>query len=224
MRTVSKFLKDETMQKNNSKYFDPEGHLNTVGRSVYADAMKLEKVEQLPLNLQEHVGQCSYCSSLIILLYDAIQDIAYEEASPHPLFKTLPKSKWTLGNRPQDIETILTQLRKEAIEIPSMERLIQRGEVFRGQNHSQPLLLTPHLEQLCLHQIDFEFTQPIGVAADLSIRNHQKRVFKGQIPAHTTHFTVSFQPKVQFPNGLYYWKMVLKGGSPIAGKFYVYQV
>ncbi len=212
------------MQKNNSKYFNPEGHLNTVGRSVYADAMKLEQVAQLPISLQKHVGKCTYCSSLIIVLYDIIEDIDYEEAIPHPLLKALPKSKWKIGNHLHDVEAILEQLRKEAVEIPSMERLIQRGKVFRNKHHSEPILLNPKSEQLFFHQIDFEFAQPIAVAADLSIRNHQKRVFKGQIPAHTSHFTVSFQPKMQFSNGLYYWKMVLKGGNPIAGRFYVFQV
>jgi len=210
------------MQQNYSKYFDEEGHLNTIARTLYADAMRLSKVEQLPEPLQQHIVDCSYCSSLIVILYDAISDLDYEDLSPHPVLETTQMSKWSISENPQDIEGILEQLMAEAIEIPSMERLLKKRATYRKSGAVELKIKKPIANALCFNELDFEFETPLSSPTDLSIRNHKGRLIKILLPVNTTKHSVPLQPQEKYPNGLYYWKLSPINGQPLVGKFYVY--
>ncbi len=211
------------MQQNYSKYFDEEGHLNTIGRTLYADAMQLEKVEKLPDSLQQHVNDCSFCSSLIVVLYDAIAELNYSDLPSHPLLNVSPKGNFTLSDNPQDIERILEKLMAEAVEIPSMERLLKNQIAYRKLGRIEIKVNKPTPNALCFNQLDFELEEALTESADLSIRNHKGRVFRALLPKGEKAYSVSLQPKENYPNGLYYWKLTPANGKPLVGKFYVFQ-
>ena len=213
------------MKKLYSQYFDDEGHLTTLARALYADAMKLNQVIRLPQPLQSHVNQCAYCSSLIAVLYDAIEEIDYQDAPTHPILKAAPNSKLSIGDKPEDIEALLQQVMQSAIEVPSMERLIkmQTQDRYRKAGNAKFTLNEPFSNQLYFNQVDFRFVAPTSISIALSIRSHKGRVFKAELPTQTALYTVTFTPKEKFPSGLYYWKLSPKGGKPFVGKFYIYQ-
>ncbi|MEZ4888482.1 MAG: hypothetical protein R3E32_27390 [Chitinophagales bacterium] len=210
------------MQQNYPIYFDSDGHLTTIARAMYADAMKLDKVTQLPDSVQEHTNVCNYCSSLIVVLFDAIEGIDYQDLAPHPVFEQNEKSHYSISDNPQNIEAILQQLMAEAVEIPSMERLLKTQSNYRKSDIEDLQVIQPLPNALYFNSVDFQFEKPLSHITDLSIRNHKGRVFKASLPIDTKDYTLTFSPRENFPSGLYYWKLTSRNSKPLVGKLYIY--
>jgi len=61
-------------------------HLQDEQVALYVDALKLNRTNELPSNLREHVAQCQECRKNITGLYSLLIDEDYSNAGPHPFF------------------------------------------------------------------------------------------------------------------------------------------
>ena len=199
-------------------YTDTNGHLTQLGQMLYADAMKVEKVSELPVELPDHVFECDYCNNHVRSLYDLIVDLDYP-IERHPVLDTVEKSVLTLSDDPQNLDNLLKQLMAEEIQIPSYEKLVG---AYRSEDAVGIQLTNPTPNQLCKDGIDFRFMTSENNILTLTIESHGNRVFREKFAAGTQHIRVDFTPKSDFPKGMYYWKLVLKGKKPLVGKIYIY--
>ena len=206
---------------NSTRYFDTQGHLNELGQMLYVDAMKVEKVGQLPEELPEHVMDCDYCNQNIRSTYILVEDLDYP-VELHPILDKAEASTLTLSDDAEDIDQILEKLMAEAITIPAMEKLLETQAAYRNEDAIGITLREPQANQLCKDGVDFHFIASENRPLTLTLQNHQQRVFRQKFEAGTTHIRIDFQPKNNFPAGLYYWKLVLKGKKPLVGKIYIY--
>lgn len=62
------------------------GHLSHEGVALYVDALKLERVTDLPSDLRLHVEDCFECKSAVTALYSLVGEETYFRAQPHPTF------------------------------------------------------------------------------------------------------------------------------------------
>lgn len=60
------------MSQDNSIYFDPDGHLNEGGLSIYVDGMISKKIENVPDDVVKHVEECVDCKLKIHELYEIV--------------------------------------------------------------------------------------------------------------------------------------------------------
>ncbi|MEZ4884073.1 MAG: hypothetical protein R3E32_04975 [Chitinophagales bacterium] len=209
------------MDNQLSIYFDLEHHLNDRAKSLYIEALNLNRLAEIPRIIYVHAQKCAYCTIQLYELYEALEGVNYLELGKHPLLDN-GLSNLRLSNNIEDIDAILERLIADAIVIPAYEEMISttyRNSVVDGRL----VVLHPENEQLCIGFISFRFSTNTGIGFILTLENHLGRVFKTRIAASETEYTLSFEPKDQFPSGLYYWKLALKGGSPMMiGKVFVY--
>ena len=205
-----------------SLYFDEENHLNQKAQALYIDAMKLNRLAEIPKEIYEHAQNCSYCTVELYELYEALEGVHYAELGKHPWLDE-GLSELHLSDKKEDLEAILQQFIADAVEIPTYEEMI--SETYRSQNIGDTLVVhAPNPEQLCTNSVTFLFNSNSRRSFVLTLENHQKRVYKAKLPHNTMEHTILFTPKEKFPSGLYYWKLALRGGNPmLMGKIYIYQ-
>ncbi len=206
----------------NQTYFDEYGELNTLGRMLYAEAIHLNRLDELPDDIYNHVLQSPWASAEIIDLYTLIAEEEYETNGPHPFFDLSDNS---IGAGFDDIDRILAQLKAEAILNPTYEKAIEEQFAYRSSAAAfTPLKVRkPIADELILKDyIDFEWETSSNKDLIFTLENHQKRLIKERLSAGTTSLRVDLRPKDNFPSGLYYWKLALRGGKPIIGKIYIY--
>ena len=208
--------------KDYSLYFDEESHLNQKAQALYIDAMKLNRLAEIPKEIYEHAQNCSYCTVELYELYEALEGVNYAELGKHPWLDE-GLSELHLSDKSEDLDAILQQLIMEAVTIPAYEEMI--SETYRSQNIAATLVVhTPTPNQLCINYVTFLFNSDSGRSFVLTLESHEKRVYKVKLPHNTMEHTILLTAKEKFPSGLYYWKLALKGGNPmVMGKVYVYQ-
>jgi hypothetical protein len=59
-------------------------HLSEQEISLYVDALKLNRTEQLAHNLVDHVAACLECKREIMQLHDVLREVKYDRAEEHP--------------------------------------------------------------------------------------------------------------------------------------------
>lgn len=202
-------------------YINEQGHLNDLGQMLYVDAMKIEKVNRLPEELCEHVLDCDYCNAKVRSLYVLIEDLDYP-VQQHPVLDIAEKSDLSLSDSSDNLDDILQQLMADAVLIPSYEKLMTTQMAYRNEDAIGIQLTQPTENLLCKEGVDFHFTTSENRLITLTIESHEKKVFRQKFEAGTTHIRVDFTPKEDFPAGLYYWKLVLKGKKPLVGKIYLH--
>lgn len=205
----------------NQTFFDEYGELNASGRMLYAEAIRLNRLDELPADIYNHVLQSPWASAEIIDLYMLLEKEDYPTESPHPFFDL---SEISIGTDLANIDQILERLKAEAILNPTYEKVIQEQFAYRSSSAATLLkIVSPKEEQLITDSfIDFEWETNSDKNLILTLENHHRRLVKERLSAGTTSFKVQLTPKENFPSGLYYWKLALRGGKPVIGKIYIY--
>lgn len=205
----------------NQIYFDEYGELNTLGRMLYAEAILLKKIEELPTEVYNHVQESPWASAEIIELYQLIEDEEYNETTPHPFFDFGDK---TIGGNPLDIDQILAQLKSEATINPIYEKAIADLVLRNTATASALKAIKPISEQLITEDyIDFEWETMSNKPLVFTFETSKKRLIKERLTVGTTRYRLNLQPNEKFPSGLYYWKLAVRGGNPFIGKLYIYR-
>lgn len=71
---------------NIAAHFSADGHLSDLGIALYVDALMLERVSELPTELQNHTETCDDCRRAAMELYDAVSATADADSATHPYF------------------------------------------------------------------------------------------------------------------------------------------
>ncbi len=69
-----------------SHFWLKEAHLSEEAVSLYVDALKLDRVDQLPPRTVEHVRRCPECQKEITGLFSLLAEEDYSKTGPHPFF------------------------------------------------------------------------------------------------------------------------------------------
>lgn len=83
-------------------YFNRHGHLTDEGLSLYAEALKLDRLDQLPIEVLAHVEQCPECESQVGVIYSLIAEMDMDELGPHPSLEDKTETNSTAKSRFRD--------------------------------------------------------------------------------------------------------------------------
>jgi hypothetical protein len=77
----------------NDNFFFEDSHLTEDGIFLYVDALKLNAVDDIPVEIRLHVETCLSCKKQIITLFDATEEQDYTALRPHPFLdqKKIPR-------------------------------------------------------------------------------------------------------------------------------------
>jgi hypothetical protein len=68
------------------KLFGPDNHLSGEGIALVVDALRLDRLKELPVDIQTHVEECLQCKQSIVSLYDLVRDEKPLDVLQHPYF------------------------------------------------------------------------------------------------------------------------------------------
>ena len=74
------------------KTFFKNGHLTDEGIALYSEALRLDKIKQLPKSVHEHITMCDACHLEAMALYAIIAEKDYKSLGNHPFFEKQPAS------------------------------------------------------------------------------------------------------------------------------------
>ncbi len=72
------------MQSKVALFFDKDGHLNEEGIMLYAEAMKLDRVDELPKEFHQAIEEHEATALRVMRLYQLIRAYKYDKLVPHP--------------------------------------------------------------------------------------------------------------------------------------------
>jgi len=84
---------------NGTHFFESNTHLTEEGIALYVDALKLNRLDELPDDVREHVADCQACKRHVTGLYSLLADEDYRSVGRHPYFDRTKKDA-RVSNRP----------------------------------------------------------------------------------------------------------------------------
>ncbi|MEZ4886049.1 MAG: hypothetical protein R3E32_15040 [Chitinophagales bacterium] len=204
------------------RIFDDEGKLTKEGRIIYAHAMHLSKVDDLPEELIEYVWKEDESREDIEDLYELLIPSMVLE-NPHPFFlqtsmnPSLVSIDWT--NLEAAMEDILRQaLAEQTTPNRKMERKMALS--FKATNLDMEVI-RPKKDAVCVQSITFVFSQATAKSYWIHFKNAKGGdIEEMEVPKGSHEFQISIEDKLQFPTGLYYWT-ILVNGTPMTNRLYV---
>lgn len=199
------------------KIFDADGSLNIEGRILYAHAMHLSMVDDLPEELIDYVWNNETTRDAIAELYELL-DIETIQKNPHPfLRKSFVAIDW--NNLDAGLEDIL---RSALSAQHSPNRKLERRMALSFKASPTALKVeNPKKDAVCVNSIRFHFNRVTDKPHWLHLKN-AKGQSKGEfeIPANSLQFQIPLTDSQQFPTGLYYWTLLVNG-TPITNRLYI---
>lgn len=189
------------------QYFDTDGHFNLEARSLYADAMRLDRIEDIPSEMVTHLHNCLQCSLETIDLYKMTTHHLTNEK--HPFFdlgQAVPTSNEELDDMLTDI--LRSALRESTSLHPKMEAQLDLS--FKSDSNLD--MIAPKQDAVCIDKIQFELNRTSSQRIPLNIRAAVSGsiVYRFKLPPNTLKHEVSID-KQNFSTGLYYWTALLSG-------------
>lgn len=111
-------------------FFKENSHLSDEAVALYVDALKLDKLGQMPESILEHVSECAECKSEVEDLFLLLEDQPFGQKGQHPFFRSDP----ALGRRNLSLIYRIAAVLFVALGIYSGYRLI----VHRDRATSSP--------------------------------------------------------------------------------------
>jgi hypothetical protein len=71
---------------NNTNFFTTNNHLSENGIALYVDAIKLERIDNLPATIVHHVEECEECKMQIMEVAELLANEQYDKTMDHPFF------------------------------------------------------------------------------------------------------------------------------------------
>ena len=197
-------------------YFEEDGELNLVGMALYVDAMRLQRVDDLPAVFHDSILEHPDTYSEILRMYMTLQGEELGLESPHPFFDkkelSIPNSAEELDDFLQNI--ILKALKEEEILNSALERKVS----LRLKSDATFKVLKPSSNALCISQILFEWEGKFTKKLRLFLQD-SKGEFIGnfQIAPNEHTYTIDCSG---YESGAYYWSMTADRNT-VMGKIYV---
>jgi len=202
--------------------FDNKGKLTMESRILYAYAMHLSKVNELPPILVEHFWNNLESREEIIELYE-LYDAEMIAQHPHPFFASQSKENSTKHFDWENLDEALEQLLRTALAKQSQTNSAMERKVATSFKASNTIfqVITPQKDAVCVQTISFVFQQPIPQNAALHLKNVQgKTIGRFTLSKGNKQHKISIADAQRFPSGLYYWTLLM-GGSPITNRLYI---
>lgn len=205
-----------------SKIFDAKGNLTLEGRIIYAHAMHLSKVDDLPEELLDHVWENDDSRSAIAELYELL-DIETVKKNPHTYFKKVSTDIGFLKIDWSNLDAAMQDILQQALaEQATPNRKMERKMAMSFKTSATKIeVLQPKKDAVCIQRINFVFSFKTPQPYWLHFKNAQGQS-KGEfeIPKGSNQFQISIEDKIQFPTGLYYWTL-LANGTPMTNRLYI---
>lgn len=80
--------------------FGQDGHLTDEGVALFVDALKLGHVNELPVEIRNHVGDCFKCKLEIVDLNEATRELDYSNIPDNPFVARSSRGSRKPGNLP----------------------------------------------------------------------------------------------------------------------------
>ena len=187
-----------------------EGHLTIEGRTLYAEAMHLDKVSELPIALFDHINDCFQCSSEILEAYSLIQAEDIEE--PHPFFSKSSEVDMVLEEYLQNI------IREALSEHTTLNVRLENRMLQTLKSAPQMQFLQPQKDEVFIEKIIFRLKEAHSKNIRLMLQNADEEVvMRTSIPARTTQYILNC---ADYPDGLYYWTALL-GNQTLMNRLYL---
>lgn len=202
--------------------FDDRGNLTMESRILYAYAMHLSKVDELPPILVEHFWSNTDSREQIVELYE-LYDAEMIAQHPHPYFENSTKKNSNLHFDWENLDEALEQLLRTALaEQTQTNSAMERKMVASFKAASTVIqILTPKKDAVCVRNISFVFQQPILQEAALHFKNAKgKTIARFSIPKGSQEYKISIADAPEFPSGLYYWTLLV-GSNPMTNRLYI---
>ena len=201
------------------QYYEGE-HLNDAGLMLYAEAIQLGKVGELPDGFYQHIRQCRECDEGVMELTLFLKSNEINMDGEHPYFDRR-SSDITIPDDPEELDQILQQIIAEATPVPHYERMIEKSLSYRSSTNVPLTVSSPHNGQLYAGIIPFTFDTKTHKPITLLLENNKmERVVKPvKLPAGTTEYKMEVS---HLPTGLYYWKAGIGAKMLLTGKVYLY--
>lgn len=205
-----------------NKIFDNKGNLTMESRILYAYAMRLSRVNELPPDLIEHFWNNDQSRAQIIELYELYDDSLIAE-HPHPFFETQSKEKVAMHFDWENLDASLEQLLRSTLaEQSQTNRALERKMAASFKTTVAVFKVNaPKKDAVCIQNIIFQFKHSLSEDATLHLKNaNGKTVGRYTAPKSSTSYKVSTSNVAQFPSGLYYWTFLV-GSVPITNRLYI---
>lgn len=69
-----------------TNFFENNEHLSETGIALYVDALKLERVHDLPRTILQHVEQCDECKMQVMQVAEIMKEEVIDKSVKHPYF------------------------------------------------------------------------------------------------------------------------------------------
>ncbi|MFK7904021.1 MAG: hypothetical protein AB8B69_02805 [Chitinophagales bacterium] len=209
------------MSRHNN-IFDKKGNLTMESRILYAYAMHLSKVEELPTILVEHFWNNLESREEIIELYE-LYDAEMISEHPHPFFASQSRGSSAQGFDWENLDEALEQVLRAALaEQTQTNSAMERKMVASFKAGSAAFqVFAPKRDAVCVQTIPFVFQQPLSQNGNLHLKNAQgKTIGRFTISKGSKRHKISIADAQKFPSGVYYWTLLV-GSSPITNRLYI---
>lgn len=204
--------------KHFTAIFDKQGQPTLEGRILYAHAIHLARVADLPPKLIDYVWEHDECRNQITDLFELLDEQTVKE-NPHPFFLTSIEKTEAVSIDWENLDEALEAILREALaEQASPNRVLERKMVMSFKAPPTLQVESPQKDAVCIDHIPFLFNQPTPQNCWLTLKNEKRQVITDlEIPEHSQNYHLSVNG---FPSGLYYWTL-LADGTPLTGRLYV---
>lgn len=204
------------------RIFDNDGSLNLEGRVLYAEAMHLSKVADLPKKLIDYVWQDDDSRLAIVELYELL-NANNVQAQPHVYFKQSLNTTSFVSIDWNNLDAALEDILRSALsnEHTPNRRMERRMALSLKTSNKTLQVIQPEKDLVCVQQITFQFSKATPQAYRLLLQNAQgEEIEEFTVPSNSEQFQISIENEEQFPTGLYYWTLLV-GKTPISNRLYI---
>lgn len=206
------------MNNQSQNLMTPNGHFSTEGRVLYAEAMHLDKVAELPEGLFEHLINCLQCSTETIEAYQLLNGNDIEQ--PHPYFDgAATASEFYISDDMDELDAVLQDIIRAALKgqvTPNSS--LEKKLLQKVKSAVKATFIAPEKDAVCIEKITFKLISPYPRPIRLMLQNEAgKTVKRDVIPPNTLQRTLDC---TDLANGLYYWT-ALAGSTTITNRLYL---
>lgn len=204
------------------RIFDGENNLNIEGRILYAQAMHLSQVANLPKRLLDYVWEDDESRLAIAELYELL-DVQKVQKTHHLYFKQFTKTDSFISIDWNNLDAALEDIIRTTLSNQhTPNRRMERRMALSLKTSNKTLRVSqPKKDAICVQQITFQFSEATLQAYRLLLQNAQgEEIGEFEVPANSSQFQISIEDNEKYPTGLYYWT-ILVGKTPISSRLYI---
>ncbi len=204
------------------RIFDEDDKLNMEGRILYAEAMHLSKVGELPKKLIDYIWEDDESRLAVAELYELLDAQTVQE-NPHIYFKQFMDSNSLVSIDWNNLDAVLEDILRTTLSNQyTPNRRMERRMALSLKTSNKTLQVTqPEKDAICVQQITFQFSKATPQSYRLLLQNsEEEEIEEFEVPANSLQFQISIQDEKKYPTGLYY-STLLVDRTPISNRLYI---